>query len=105
MAYFSTTLKVPVEELKSCAKIINKYSTDPEYQNLMVNLFNHLDVLRSSGEWRGSAINAACRITKNNERKYEEIMDELGELGEFLDQYANYMAGIDKQESRKIVSA
>ena len=105
MAYYSTTLKIPIEELKSYAKIINTYSNDPEFQNLMVNLYNHLDALRSSGEWKGSAINAACRITKNNERKYEEIMDELAELGEFLDQYANYMANIDQQESKKIVSA
>lgn len=105
MAYYSTTLKIPVEELKGYAKTINTYARDPVYQNLMVQLYNHLDALRGSGEWKGNSINAACRVTKNNEKKYEEVIDELESLGEFLEKYANYMANIDKQEARKIASA
>ncbi len=102
MAWFSTTVKVPVSTLQDNASKMQSFADtnadvfDRVYQSLLC--------LKGSGEWQGTSLEAIVDATEKNRKKFEETIDELQALATFLDKFVTEISQKDEETKKQINS-
>lgn len=94
------TIKTPVETIRDAATKLRLYTDENE--DLFSQILNMVNSVESCGDWQGKSIKSLQRVTKNNQKKFEEGMRELYELGDFLQRYADAMANKDVELQTQI---
>ena len=100
MALFSTTIKVPVSTLQEYAAKLQGFADDN--RGIFNRVYNSLQCLRGSGEWIGASLEAAVEATEKNKDKFEDTMEELAALAEYMKNFANAMAEKDEEIKKSI---
>lgn len=95
MSVFSSTIKTPIASIQEAASKLKLYTDENE--DLFAQIFNMVNAVESCGDWQGKSMKSLQRVTRNNQKKFEEGMRELYELGDFLQRYADAMANKDAE--------
>ena len=100
MAWFSTTIKVPVSTLQEHASKMQEYADS----NLDVfnRVYNSLLCLKGSGEWKGTSLEAIVSATEKNKEKFGDTIDELQALADFLQKFVTEISDKDEEIKKKI---
>lgn len=96
----SQTIKAPIQQLKEEAGKISTYTDDNG--DLFTQILNMVDAVESCGDWQGKSMKSLQRVTRNNQKKFEEGMRELYQLGDFLQRYADAMETKDTELKAQI---
>lgn len=94
------TIKTPVDTIREAASKLKAYTDENE--DLFGQILNMVNSVESCGDWQGKSMKSLQRVTKNNQKKFEEGMRELYELGDFLQRYADAMANKDAELQAQI---
>lgn len=94
------TIKTPVDTIREVASKLKAYTDENE--DLFCQILNMVNSVESCGDWQGKSMKSLQRVTKNNQKKFEEGMRELYELGDFLQRYADAMANKDAELQAQI---
>lgn len=94
------TIKTPVDTIREVASKLKAYTDENE--DLFGQILNMVNSVESCGDWQGKSMKSLQRVTKNNQKKFEEGMRELYELGDFLQRYADAMANKDAELQAQI---
>lgn len=94
------TIKTPVDTIREVASKLKAYTDETE--DLFGQILNMVNSVESCGDWQGKSMKSLQRVTKNNQKKFEEGMRELYELGDFLQRYADAMANKDAELQAQI---
>ena len=94
------TIKTPVDTIREVASKLKAYTDENE--DLFGQILNMVNGVESCGDWQGKSMKSLQRVTKNNQKKFEEGMRELYELGDFLQRYADAMANKDAELQAQI---
>ena len=96
----SASIRVPTETIRYVAAKLRSYTDENE--DLFAQILNMVNSVESCGDWQGKSMKSLQRVTKNNQKKFEEGMRELYELGDFLQRYADAMANKDVELQTQI---
>lgn len=96
----SASIRVPTETIRDAAAKLRSYTDENE--DLFAQILNMVNSVESCGDWQGKSMKSLQRVTKNNQKKFEEGMRELYELGDFLQRYADAMANKDAELQAQI---
>lgn len=96
----SQILKTPIQQLKEEASKISTYTDDNG--DLFAQILNMVNAVESCGDWQGKSMKSLQRVTRNNQKKFEEGMRELYQLGDFLKRYADAMETKDTELKAQI---
>lgn len=100
MGLFSTTIKVPVSTLQENATKMQGFAeTNADVFN---RVYNSLLCLKGSGEWQGTSLEAIVSATEKNRKKFEEAIDELQSLAEFLQKFVTEISKKDEEIKKQI---
>ena len=94
------TIKTPVDTIREVASKLKAYTDETE--DLFGQILNMVNSVESCGDWQGKSMKSLQRVTKSNQKKFEEGMRELYELGDFLQRYADAMANKDAELQAQI---
>lgn len=94
------TIKTPVETIRDAATKLKLYTDENE--DLFAQILNMVNSVESCGDWQGKSMKSLQQVTRNNQKKFEEGMRELYELGDFLQRYADAMANKDAELQAQI---
>lgn len=94
------TIKTPVEAIRDAATKLKLYTDENE--DLFAQILNMVNSVESCGDWQGKSMKSLQQVTRNNQKKFEEGMRELYELGDFLQRYADAMANKDAELQTQI---
>lgn len=94
------TIKTPIDTIREVASKLKAYTDENE--DLFGQILNMVNSVESCGDWQGKSMKSLQRVTKNNQKKFEEGMRELYELGDFLQRYADAMANKDAELQAQI---
>lgn len=94
------TIKTSVDTIREAASKLKAYTDENE--DLFGQILNMVNSVESCGDWQGKSMKSLQRVTKNNQKKFEEGMRELYELGDFLQRYADAMANKDAELQAQI---
>lgn len=97
---FSTPVRVPVSTLQEHARKLRAYADSNA--DIFDRIGNAMDALREDGQWVGASQEAASLATEQNMRKYEQAVDELNKLADFLQDLADEMAREDEAIRQQI---
>lgn len=98
----SLTIKVPLNILQENAAKLQ--SLADENEDVFDRIYNSLQSMESSGEWKGESLTAAVTATQENREKFSDTIDEMHKLADFLRNYADEMAAKDAELKRRIES-
>lgn len=90
----------PVETIRVAANKIKFYTNDNE--DLFSQILNLVNAVESCGDWQGKSMKTLQSVTRSNQKKFEEGMRELYQLGDFLQRYADAMASEDSNLQSQI---
>lgn len=93
-------IKAPAEAIKDAAVKLKLYTDGNE--DLFAQILNMVNAVESCGDWQGKSMKSLQRVTRNNQKKFEEGMRELYQLGDFLQRYADAMETKDKELKAQI---
>lgn len=94
------TIKTPVETIRDAATKLKLYTDENE--DLFSQILNMVNGVERCGDWQGKSMKSLQQVTRNNQKKFEEGMRELYELGDFLQKYADAMANKDAELQAQI---
>lgn len=94
------TIKAPISTIKDAADKLNLYTE--ENRDLFSQILNLVNGVESCGDWKGKSMKTLQQVTKKNQKKFEQGMEELFELGEFLQRYADAMEKKDAELKARI---
>ena len=100
MSIFSSTINTPVTSLQEAAATIKRYTDENE--DLFIQILNMVNAVESCGDWQGKSMSSLQRVTRNNQKRFEEGMRELFQLGDFLQRYAEAMESKDTELKAQI---
>lgn len=100
MAWFSTTIKVPVVALQEYATRMQGFAEDSS--DIFDRVYNSLLCLKGSGEWQGTSLEAIVHATEKNKKKFKETIDELQALATFLENFVTEISQKDEEIKTKI---
>lgn len=83
------TIKAPISTIQDAADKLKRYTEENE--DLFAQILNMVNGVESCGDWKGKSMKTLQQVTKKNQKKYEQGMQELFELGDFLQRYADAM--------------
>lgn len=86
-------LNVPVDMIRDAASKLKTYTDDNE--DLFGQILNLVNSVESCGDWQGKSMKSLQEVTRKNQKKFEQGMQELYQLGDFLQRYANTMEQTD----------
>ncbi len=98
----SLTIKVPLNILQENAAKLQ--SLADENEDVFDRIYNSLQSMEASGEWKGESLKAAITATQENREKFSDTIDEMHKLAAFLKNYADDMAAKDAELKRRIES-
>lgn len=102
MAFFSTTIKVPVAQLQeNAAKMQNFAETNAD---IFDRVYNSLLCLKGSGEWQGTSLEAIVSATEKNKEKFGDTIEELQALAEYLQKFVTEISEKDEEIKKQINS-
>ena len=93
-------IKSPIDSIRDAATKLKMYTDDNE--DLFSQILNLVNSVESCGDWQGKSMKTLQRVTKSNQKKFEEGMRELYQLGDFLQRYADAMASEDSDLQSQI---
>ena len=100
MALFATTIKVPVPALRDYAAKMQEFAdTNADVFN---RVYNSLLCVKGSGEWKGTSLEAIVEATEKNKKKFEETIDELQSLAEYLEKFVSEISQKDEEIKKQI---
>lgn len=102
MAWFSTTIKVPVSTLQDNASKMQSFADDNA--DIFDRVYQSLLCLKSSGEWQGTSLEAIVSTTEKNKEKFGDTIDELQALATFLDKFVTEISRKDEEIKKQINS-
>lgn len=94
------TISAPVEDIRNAASKLKLYTDENE--DLFGQILNLVNGVESCGDWQGKSMKSLQQVTRNNQKKFEDGMRELYELGDFLQRYADAMANKDAELQAQI---
>ncbi len=100
MSWFSTTIKVPVPTLQEYADKLQGFADDN--LDIFDRVYKSLQCLKGSGEWQGASMEAIIEATENNKEKFQDTIDELQSLAEFLQKFVTEISKKDDEIRDKI---
>lgn len=93
-------IRAPVEDIRNAASTLKLYTDENE--DLFGQILNLVNSVESCGDWQGNSMKALQRVTRNNQKKFEEGMRELYQLGDFLQRYADALSSKDSDLQAQI---
>lgn len=102
MAWLSTTIRIPVDDILEISASITDFSD--ENADLFQQLLNALYHYQSSGEWQGKDMDEMIAQTQKNQKKYERALTSLAEMGKEMKEYANALSEEDQRLKNQILS-
>lgn len=100
MAWGSTTIKVPIDELLSSAEKLVNYAL--ECEGLLDRLDNSVKALKGETAWKGDSVEALQAATDSNSKQYGELTNDLLNLAGILEEYASEMQAEDQRIKAEI---
>ena len=100
MSIISTSIKAPNDSIREAATTLKIYTDENE--DLFTQILNIVNSVESCGDWQGKSMKSLQRVTRNNQKKFEEGMRELYQLGDFLQRYADAMETKDTELKAQI---
>lgn len=98
--FISTTVKVPVGTLQEYARKLREYAD--VNGDVFDRICNSMDALQMDGQWVGASQKAAALATEQNMSTFEQTVNELGKLADYLQKFADEMARKDEEIKRQI---
>lgn len=98
----NASIKVPIAVLKESAEKL--LSLADENEDVFDRIYNSLQSMEASSEWKGESLTAAVTATQENRKKFSDTIDEMHKLAAFLKNYADDMATKDAELKRRIES-
>lgn len=102
MSAHSKQISVPVDVLQDYASQL--HSLADENEDVFDRIYNSLQSMEASGEWKGESLTAAVTATQENREKFSDTIDEMHKLAAFLKDFADDMAAKDAELKRRIES-
>ena len=94
------TIKAPVDTIRDAASKLKTYTDDNE--DLFGQILNLVNSVESCGDWQGESMKSLQEVTRKNQKRFEQGMQELYQLGEFLQRYADTMEQTDVDVKNQI---
>ena len=102
MAWFSTTIKVPVTALQEYATKMQGFADDNAA--IFDRVYNSLLCLKGSGEWQGTSLEAIVSATEKNKEKFGDTIEELQALADYLQKFVAEISEKDEEIKNQINS-
>lgn len=102
MAWFSTTIKVPVVALQEYATKMQGFADDNAA--IFDRVYNSLLCLKGSGEWQGTSLEAIVSATEKNKEKFGDTIEELQALADYLQKFVTEISEKDEEIKKQINS-
>lgn len=95
-----TTIKTPIEAIREASSTLKTYTDENE--DLFTQILNMVNAVEDCGDWQGKSMKTLQAVTRSNQKKFEEGMRELYQLGDFLQRYADAMEKKDTELQAQI---
>ena len=93
-------IKAPIDNLRDSAEKLKTYTDQNE--DLFSQILNMVNSVESCGDWQGKSMKTLQNVTQRNQKKFEAGMQELCELADFLEKYAEAMSAKDEELMKRI---
>jgi len=94
------TINSPINAIQEAASKLKLYTDENE--DLFAQILNMVNSVESCGDWQGKSMKALQSVTRSNQKKFQEGMCELYQLGDFLQRYADAMEKKDTELQARI---
>ena len=98
----ASKIQVPIELIRDTAEKLYEYAD--QNADIFDRLYNSLQVLEESSAWRGLSAQAAMKATLQNRDRFEEALNDLYDLAQFMKGYADDMESADQEIKAKILN-
>ncbi|MBE6947730.1 MAG: hypothetical protein E7454_05720 [Ruminococcaceae bacterium] len=102
MAWFSTTIKVPVSTLQENATKMQGFAETNA--DVFDRVYNSLLCLKGSGGWQGTSLEAIVSATEKNKEKFGDTIEELQALADYLQKFVTEISEKDEEIKKQINS-
>lgn len=91
---------VPVDSLREYMRKLMDFADDSD--GIFDRISNMILSMKSSGEWQGTDVEAVVDATNRNRTKYQEAVEDIRRLAEFLDSYTAELEVTDLELKQRI---
>ena len=96
----STTVRVPVSTLQDHARKLREYADTNG--DIFDRIRNAIEVVQEDGQWTGKSQEAAALATEQTMQKFADTVNELYNLANYLQDFADAMARKDEELRQQI---
>lgn len=100
MSLFPKSIRIPIGAIQSGADRMAELSE--QVQDYFDQLGNVANGLSSDGSWKGTDAAAFIEVNSSNQKKYDQMIQNVSEMAKILKVYSTVMENIDKEWAAKI---